>query len=192
MATEPAPATPGTSTASTTETPTTAKPGEGEQEQQPPTVDTTGQEQQAPAPVVIDKSTKLPDDHPLVTTLASQKTEIATLKTELTDLRAKAGKASQLETDLAARPTQESFDALTTRNERLEAFLQAIGGPISKALDSKTFTTQLFETDSDIKTIVKEFLANNPTATQAALGAGAAAPAGGKIDPNALLRAAMK
>lgn len=136
--------------------------------------------------------TKLPDDHPLVKTLAANKTKIAQLNTELSEARAKSAKVTQLEEDLGKRPTQEALDTLQNRSDRLEAFLQAVGGPLGKALDSRTFTRDLFETDKDIDQLVKDWNKANPTATSSALASGAAAPADGKVDPNTLLRAAMK
>lgn len=156
-----------------------------QQDQQQVTPEPGGQASQ---PVVIDKDTKLPDDHPLVTTLASQKSRIAELTTQLAEANARAGKASQLEEDLGKRPTTEAMTALQTKYERLEAFAQATG--LGKALDSRTFTRRLFETDDKIADIVKDFNKENPSATQQALGGGAAAPAGDKADMNTLLRKA--
>lgn len=135
---------------------------------------------------------KLPDDHPLVKTLNTQKTTIASQKTELTELRAKSAQVTKLEEELNARPTKEAVETLQTRYDRLEAFIQAAGGDISKALDSRTFTRDLFETDKDIDAIVKDWNRAHPSATSTALGSAAAAPAAGKVDQNALLRAAIK
>jgi hypothetical protein len=89
-------------------------------------------------------------------------------------------------------PVQETLDAVQTRYDRLESFLQAVGGPLGKALDSKSFTTQLFESDKDINDIVKDWNRANPTATASALGSGGAAPAAKAPGINDLLRAAVK
>lgn len=159
---------------------------EQQDQQQQPTGEPSGQEQQQP--VVIDKDTRLPDDHPLVTALATQKSRIAELTTQLAEANARGGKASQLEEELGKRPTTEAMTALQTKYERLEAFAQATG--LGKALDSRTFTRDLFETDKPIKDIVKEFNKENPSATSTALGSGSAAPAGDKADMNTLLRKA--
>ena len=100
--------------------------------------------------------------------------ELGTLTSKVTELTAKA----------------ETVDAIQARYDRLEEFLQAAGGPLGKALDSKSFTSALFESDKKIEDIVKQWHKDNPSATSQALGAGSAAPAGGKVDPNQLLRAA--
>lgn len=187
--------TPETGAGTTPTTPAGTETGQQEQQpqgqQQSTTTETVGQEQQ-PAGSTVDKDTKLPDDHPLVKKLDLQKTEISTLKQELAEARAQAGKATQLETDLGKRPTQEALDTLQKRYDRLEAFLQGAGGPLGKALDSRTFTKDLFETDKDIKDLVKEWNQANPTATSSALGAAAAAPSGSKPNMSDLLRAAAK
>lgn len=170
----------GTSTESTTGTEPTG--------QQTSTEETSGQE--TPKPVVIDKDTKLPDDHPLVTTLATQKTKLAAQVTELNEARAQAAKATKLEEQLAARPTTEALTALQTRYDRLEEFLQQAGGPLGKALDSRTFTRDLFESDKSVADLVKEWNRANPSATSVALASAAATPGKAKADPNELIRAA--
>lgn len=175
-----------TNTGSTDET-----SGQEQQDQQQQTTDETsgnGTQQQ----VAIDDSTQLPDTHPLVKTLFANKTKLAAQTAELTELRAKSKKVTDLETELSARPSQEAVDTLQIRYDRLEAFLQAAGGPLSKALDSRSFTTALFETDKDIQELVKDFHAANPTATSTALGSSAAAPAAKGPNMSDLLRAAIK
>lgn len=170
--------------------------------------ETEGQEQQgqqqAPAgekpgngeqqPVTIDDSTKLPETHPLVKTLLANKTKIADQARELAEARSQAGKSTQLEQDLAARPTTEAMEALQNRNDRLEEFLVAAGGPLGRALDSRTFTKDLFETDKPVADLVKSFLRANPSATSAALGGGSNGGQGGtdKKDPNELIRIAAR
>lgn len=173
-----------------------APAGEESQEQQGQQQDPTpgeganGGQQPQPAPVT--KDTKLPDDHPIVKALAKANEKASTQATELTELRAKSAQVTKLEEDLAARPTVEAMETLQTRYDRLEAFLVAAGGPIGKALDSRTFTRDLFETDKDIDSLVKDWHKANPTATSQALASAAGEPAGGKVNPNDLLRAAMR
>lgn len=177
-----APADTATST-STTDSATDSKV----QTQQQAAPDTGDQTQQQ---VTVDKSTQLPDDHPLVINHAEVKGKLAKLTTELTEARAQSAKATKLEEELGKRPTTEALETLQTRFDRLEAFLQSAGGTLGKALDSRTFTRDLFETDKDIADIVKDWNKANPSATSTALGASAAAPASKKADPNALIRAA--
>lgn len=167
--------------------------GSEQQDQQQQTTDETsgnGEQQQASTAQQEQTPTQLPDDHPLVKSLAALKGTIATQKTELAEARAKSKQATQLEEELNKRPTQEAVDTLQTRYDRLEQFLQAAGGPLGKALDSRTFTRDLFETDKDIADLVKDWNRANPSATSTALGSAAAAPASKKADPNALIRAA--
>lgn len=159
-----------------------------QQDQQNQATDETsgnGQEQQ----VTIDDSTQLPETHPLVKTLAANKTKIASQATELSEARAQAARATQLEDELGKRPTTEALETLQTRYDRLEAFVLEVG--LGKALDSRTFTKELFETDKDIAAIVKDWHKANPSATSKALGGGSGGgSAEPKQDPNALLRAA--
>lgn len=162
--------------------------GTEQEQQQETTSETEGNGTQKPS--TTEKPTELPEDHPLVKTLAANKTKIAAQASELTELRAKSAQVTKLEEDLNARPTKEAVETLQTRYDRLEGFLQAVGGPLGKALDSRTFTRDLFETDKDIATLVKDWNKANPSATSTALGSAAAAPSDKKPDPNALLRAA--
>ena len=174
-----------TSTDTTTETVDQVPAG-----QQAPTGETPGNGEQQPSTPT--EPVKLPDDHPLVKTLTANKDKISSLTTELREARAQSAKATQLEEELGKRPTTEVLETLQTRYDRLEAFLQAAGGPLGKALDSRTFTKDLFETDKEIADIVKDWNKANPTATSTALGAAGAEPAKGKPNPNDLLRAAAR
>lgn len=134
---------------------------------------------------------KLPDDHPLVKTLAANKQKLSSQNTEIAELRAKSAQVTKLEQELNDRPTKEAVETLQTRYDRLEAFLQAAGGPLAQALDSRTFTKDLFESDKDVEDLAKEWHRTHPTATSAALGGGAGEGGGGKVDPNKLIRAAF-
>lgn len=149
-------------------------------------------EQQQASPITIDDSTKLPDTHPLVKAYRStleENRKLSTAKTELAEANARAAKATQLEEELGKRPTTEAMETLQTRYDRLEAFVMAVG--LGKALDSRTFTKELFETDTDVAKLVKDWQRANPTATSQAL----SSTAGGqqaepKHDANELLRIA--
>jgi hypothetical protein len=171
---------------STTDTESTETGTEdtGTDEQQT-TEETSGQDQQP----VITNETRLPDDHPLVKSLASQKTELGTLrplKGKVTELEAKIA-------DLEPKAQQaEGLATLQTRYDRLESFLTSVGGPLSKALDSKSFTKDLFDSDKDVAKIVESFLRANPSATTTALGGAGHAGGAGKHNPNDLIRAAAR
>ncbi len=158
--------------------PTSSSEGNGEQQQ--------GQ-QQAPAPV-IDKDTKLPDDHPLIVKHGELKAKLSTANTELAEARSQSAKATQLQEELDKRPTAEALATLQTRYDRLEAFAQAVG--IGKALDSRTFTRDLFETDKPVADLAKDWNKANPTATSQALGSTAGGEGSSKPSINDLLRAA--
>jgi hypothetical protein len=168
-----------------TESTETGTQDTGTDEQQS-TEETSGQEQQ---PAAITNETRLPDDHPLVKSLASQKTELSTLrplKGKVTELEAKIA-------DLEPKAQQaEGLATLQTRYDRLESFLTSVGGPLSKALDSRSFTKDLFESDKDVAKIVEAFLRANPSATAAALGGAGHAGGTGKHNPNDLIRAAAR
>lgn len=167
--------------------------GQEQQGQQGQTTPESGANGSTPQPTtpVIDKSTKLPDDHPLVTAHSTVKEKLAKHVTELAEARAQAAKATQLQAELDKRPTPEALTQLQTRYDRLEAFLQQAGGDLGRALDSRTFTRQLFETDAKVEDLVKAWHKAHPSATSQALGGGSAAGQGvAKQDPNELIRAA--
>lgn len=166
---------------------TTDQDTQDQQQQATSETEGNGEAQQVSTP---EKPIVLPDDHPLVKTLAANKTKLSTQASELAELRSKSAKVTQLEADLNARPSQEALDTLQVRYDRLEGFLQAIGGPVAQALDSRSFTTALFESDKDIADIVKDWQRANPSATSKALGSAPAEPGKGKVDPNVLLRIA--
>jgi len=168
---------------------TSGQGSQGQQQQTTPETGANGQQQQEPTGITDE--TRLPDTHPLVKAYRAQLEENrkhSSTKTELAEARAKATKVTELEEQLNSRPTQEALDTLQTRYDRLEAFAQAVG--IGKALDSRTFTRDLFETDKDIKELVKDWNKANPTATSQALAGKAGGEGKSKIDPNELLRIA--
>lgn len=129
---------------------------------------------------------RLPDDHPLVKAYTSSQEQLRQLKgTHQT-------KVQELETqvtELTAKATQA--ESVQAKYDRLEAFLTSLGGPISKALDSKSFSTALFETDTDIKELVAQWHKDNPSATSTALRSSAGDSESTK-DMNALLRSAAR
>lgn len=156
-----------------TQTEATPEPGGNGNVTQP---DTTSQQQEH----------KLPDDHPLVTAYERQKQINA-------DLKEKADKSAELATELQSTKDQlTQATAGQTRLERLEEFLTALGGPLSRALDSKSFTRDLFESDTDVKELVDKWNQDNPTATSAALRGGSGTRTGGGISINDALRAAAR
>ncbi|QOP65204.1 scaffolding protein [Microbacterium phage Zayuliv] len=158
-----------------------------DQQQQAAAGETQAGEQQQP--VTIDDSTQLPDTHPLVKTLKANKDKISSLTSELTEARSQSSKATQLEEELGKRPTTEAMETLQTRYDRLEEFVLAVG--LGKALDSRTFTKDLFETDKDITVLVRDWNKANPSATSTALASTAGGQqADGKQDPNQLIRIA--
>ena len=164
----------------------------GQQQDPTPPSGGNGDQQQVtpPSAPAVDKDTQLPDDHPLIVKHGELKAKLSTANTELQEARAASAKATKLEEELNARPTQEALDTLQTRYDRLEAFLTAAGGPIGKALDSRTFTRDLFESDKDITALVKDWHKANPTATSQALSSAAGGEGSDKKSPNELLRIA--
>lgn len=115
---------------------------------------------------------------------------LSDLHKERTTRKSLQAEVEKLKADVAeATSAKEQNDALQKRYERLESFLSSVGGPISKALDSRSFTTQLFESDTDIKELVDKWNSDNPTATSKALGSGNGATSS-KNSLNDLFRAA--
>lgn len=141
--------------------------------------------------VSIDDSTRLPETHPLVKTLAKQKQDLANAKQALAEANANSSKATQLEEELKSRPTKEALDTLQTRYDRLEAFLEASNSPLARALDSRTFTKRLFESQDKVEDIFADWSRLNPSATSEALGGGKAGDTTKKVNPNDLIRAAF-
>lgn len=171
---------------------TTGQESQENQQQAPGTETGKGEQQQAPT---ITDETRLPDTHPLVKAYRAQLEENrkhSATKTELAEANARAERVTKLETELAARPTTEAMASLQNRYDRLEAFLQEVGGPVGKALDSRTFTRDLFESDKDIADLVKDWHRANPSATSTALGSAAAAPKEKAPSMSDVLRAAIK
>lgn len=149
------------------------------------TTDTTATETEQVTEPVVNDETQLPDTHPLVKTLATQ-------KDELKQLRAAGTKVTELETQVAELTTKaEAANAIQAKYDRLEAFLTSLGGPVSKALDSRSFSKALFESDTDIKDLVVQWHKDNPSATSSALQSGAG-DTGSTKDMNALLRSAAR
>lgn len=168
---------------------TSGQEQQGQQAAGTPEAGANGEQQQAST--TVDDSTQLPETHPLVKTLAKQKQDLQAAKTALAEANAQAAKVTQLEEELGKRPTTEALETLQTRYDRLEAFLTKAGGPLAKALDSRTFTRQLFETSDDIDGIVKAWHQANPSETSVALGS--AGEAGkGKVSFNDAVRAAAR
>ena len=85
------------------------------------------------------------------------------------DLRAQVEQLTQAATE--HKDVMAERDTLQTKYERLEAFLVAVGGPLGKALDSKSFTKDLFESDTSVEELVDAWNKNNPSHTSSALGA---------------------
>lgn len=156
----------------------------GTNEGAPPNEESNEQPQE-PGTSSSQEPVTLPDDHPLVTAYARQ-------KEELKQLREAGSKTTELENKISG--LQEKADAaegIQNRLDRLEEFLTAVGGPMSRALDSRSFTQALFESDKDIKDIVSDWNKDNPSATSQALGSSGTASKS-KTDFNDLLRAAVK
>lgn len=87
----------------------------------------------------------------------------------------------KLSTDLAeALKDKDKLDTLSKRHTRLEALLTAEGSQFAELLDSKKFSTKLYETDDDVATILKDWLKTKPkTAIDTALQANSNSPTTG-------------
>lgn len=87
----------------------------------------------------------------------------------------------KLSTDLAeALKDKDKLDTLSKRHTRLEALLAAEGSQFAELLDSKKFTSKLYETDDDVAEILKDWLKTKPkTAIDTALQANSTSPSTG-------------
>lgn len=90
------------------------------------------------------------------------------------------------------KTTTSQLTAVQRKYDRLEQFLSNLDGPIGRALDSKQFSSQLFETDTPIKEIVETWVKANPSITSKALGSSATPSASDKSNIGDLLRQALK
>lgn len=89
----------------------------------------------------------------------------------------------KLSTDLAeALKDKDKLDSLTKRHTRLEALLTAEGSQFAELLDSRKFTTKLYETEDDVNTILQDWLKTQPkTAIDTALQASSSSSTGAKL-----------
>lgn len=122
-----------------------------------------------------------------------KKAVLADLHRERESRKALQAQVDKLKADLStATQSTEQLQAVQRKYDRLEEFLAKSGSPLGKALDSRSFTSRLFETDDSISDLVKSWNASNPSPTNVALGSSTAPQRGGKPDMNTLLRQAAK
>lgn len=134
-----------------------------------------------------DTSPKTEDDDP------GKRALLADLKGERTKRQALSAEVETLKAQLAETSASKGeLEKLQSRYSRLEEFITSLGGPLSAALDSKSFTASLFETDTDIDKLVSDWHKKHPSATSTALSSSAAAPSAAKPTMNDLLRSAVK
>lgn len=118
---------------------------------------------------------------------------LADLRTERDKRQAAVAEVETLRTQLAEATTaKDAAVQAQARYDRLEEFLSKAGGPLARALDSRSLTTALFESDQDVQEIVTDWQKANPTATSQALGSGSVDPGGKKPGMNDLFRSAAK
>lgn len=149
---------------------------------------TEGQATTPPEPDISD-STNTSTEEPsfnkeaLLSDLHKERNQRKSLQAQVETLTSESAASQQSLSDLSE--VQGKYD-------RLESFLTSVGGPLSKALDSKSFSEKLFGTDTDITELVAEWHKSNPSATSTALGSGSASPATKQAQINDLIRAAAK
>lgn len=82
----------------------------------------------------------------------------------------------KLSTDLAeALKDKDKLNSLSKRHTRLEALLTAEGSQFAELLDSKKFTSKLYETEDDVNVILQDWLkTQSKTAIDTALQASSA------------------
>lgn len=104
--------------------------------------------------------------------------------------QAKLAELKSSQSDLAKQA--EALTALQTKYDRLEAFLTAMGGEASEILDSRKFSTALFNSDAKIESLVEDWRKAHPSTAVKALGAGTASTEDDKPSMNDMLRAAIQ
>ena len=176
MATEKTPGDPATDSTETVDQEATGQSEETQDE-------TTSQTPAEDAEGTEDKSEQDPSKKALLDDLYRERNSRKALQAQVDKLKSELSQASS---------AIEQRDAVQRRYDRLEEFLSKVGGPLGKALDSKSFTTKLFETDDDIGELVKTWFQDNPTKTNVALSSDNVSPGGKKPSMNDLLRSAMK
>ena len=141
-----------------------------DEQQQPDEEPKTGQPDQAKASLLKD--------------LAGERSKRKALQARVDKLTAEATSSAELQT---------TNDALQRRVDRLEAVVLASDGVnLSKALDSRSFTTGLFETDTPVDKLLADWRKANPSAINQALGRqDDNPPADPKPSPGELIRAAI-
>jgi len=121
----------------------------------------------------------------------------AALLKDLHDTRQKsqALKAQVEALTAQAKKAEESValaEAVQRKYDRLEGFLTKVGGPFAQALDSKSFTQALFETDTPVEELATQWAKDHPTLTTQALGAGTGPVAPQQPTISELLHAAIQ
>lgn len=95
---------------------------------------------------------------------------LADLHKERSKRQSLKSEVEKLSADVAShKEVQSELDSYKARYDRLEQFLLAAGGNVSKALDSRSFTKDLFESDKDIAELVETWNKSNPSAISGAL-----------------------
>ena len=176
MATEKTPGDPATDSTETVDQEAT---GQSEETQDATTSQTPAEDAEG----TEDKSEQDPSKKALLDDLYGERKNRKALQAQVDQLKSELSQASS---------AIEQRDAVQRRYDRLEKFLSKIGGPLGKALDSKSFTTALFETDGDIGELVKSWNKDNPSPTSVALGSDKVVTADNKPSINDLLRQAVK
>lgn len=105
-------------------------------------------------------------------------------------LQAKLAELERSQSDLAKQA--EALTALQTKYDRLEAFLAAMGGEVSELLDSRKFSTALFDSDTKIESLVEDWRKAHPSTATKALGAQTASTGDDKPSISEMLRAAIQ
>lgn len=160
----------------TTEQPIDSAPEATEMEPQP-TEQATDENQQQ------DANQRSPQHEALLKDLVKERKTRQTLQSQIAELQ-----SQQAETAKQA----EALTTLQAKYDRLEAFLTAMGGEVSEILDSRKFSTALFDSETKIDDLVAEWRKAHPSTAAKALGASSASTEDDKPSMNDMLRAAIQ
>lgn len=169
---------PSESATETTETEVSEQPTNHDETPTTETVEETPEVTEEEAPKEAE------DKDPAKQTLLADLHKVRDQKRELTK---QLEEANQKLTE--AQEASAKLDSLQARYDRLEQFVLQAGGDIAKALDSRSFSSKLFDSEEPIEELASQWRTEHPSVTSTALGS-SASPTGGKLDMNQLLRLA--
>ena len=117
----------------------------------------------------------------LLADLHRERTRRKEIQQQMTTLQAQLDAQGDLSKEL---------EAYKRKLSRMESLMAATGSDIRGILDSRSASQRLWETDDDVRDIIKDWYQANPASVSRALNAGSSGDSGTKVTINDLLHAA--